>query len=73
MKEWAEKFYKGKLWKKCRTAFIKHRKDIDGGLCQKCGEKLGFIVHHIIELTPININNPEITLSWSNLQYVCKD
>lgn len=73
MKPWAEKFYKGKQWKKCRAAFVKHRKDIDGGFCQKCGEKTGFIVHHIIELTPQNIEEPTITLNWTNLQYVCKD
>ena len=73
MKPWAEKFYKGKQWKKCRAAFVKHRKDIDGGFCQKCGEKTGFIVHHIIELTPQNIDEPTITLNWTNLQYVCKD
>ena len=72
MKEWAEKFYKGRLWRRCRAGFIKHRQGIDGGLCQECGEKLGFIVHHITELTPTNINNPEISLSWSNLKYVCK-
>lgn len=30
-------------------------------------------VHHKIPLTPENINNPDITLNWDNLELLCKD
>ena len=29
-------------------------------------------MHHIEELTPFNINDPNITLNFDNLEYVCK-
>lgn len=29
------------------------------------------IVHHKTELTPENINDPEITLGWRNLELLC--
>lgn len=29
------------------------------------------IVHHKTELTPENINDPEITLGWQNLELLC--
>lgn len=32
----------------------------------------GEIVHHKIELTPANVNKPEITLSWDNLELLCR-
>ena len=31
------------------------------------------IVHHKIELTPDNIDNPKITLGFDNLEAVCRD
>ena len=31
------------------------------------------IVHHKIELTPDNIDNPLITLDFSNLEAVCRE
>ena len=47
-----------------------------GGLCEDCLERgeitPGEIVHHIVELTPENISNPEIALSWGNLRLVCR-
>lgn len=73
MKEFAKKFYKSAAWKKCRAAYIKHRIMVDGGLCEVCREKLGYIVHHKERLTPENIHNPKITLSFDKLQYDCKD
>ena len=71
-RKFAEAFYHSKPWKKCRASFISKRKAIDGGLCQDCHKRPGFIVHHKIELTPDNINNPDISLNHSNLKYVCK-
>ena len=31
------------------------------------------IVHHLIEITPQNIQDPSVTLNWSNLQAVCRE
>ena len=72
-KEWAIGFYKSKAWKKCRTAYIRHRQSIDGGICEVCKEKVGYIVHHTVLLTPENINNPDISLNHNLLRYDCKD
>ena len=33
----------------------------------------GEIVHHKAHITPQNINDPSITLDWSNLMLVCRD
>lgn len=70
-KEFAKAFYNSKKWKTCRVAYIKHRKSIDGGMCESCHEVPGYIVHHKEELTPNNINNPDITLNFENLKYDC--
>lgn len=72
-REFARWFYDSSEWRKCRAAFISYRISIDGGMCEICHERLGYIVHHKKKLTPININNPDISLSFSNLQYVCID
>lgn len=65
-KKWAKKFYNSTAWKKAREAYIKKVY----GLCENCGEP-GYIVDHIKELTPGNINNPEVTLNEKNFQYLC--
>ena len=73
MKEYAEGFYKSKEWKKCRAAYAKIR----GGLCERClkaGRYVpGEIVHHKIHITPDNIGSPDVTLSFDNLELVCRD
>ena len=71
-KEFARDFYDGKEWRHCRKSFIAMRKKIDGGMCQRCSERLGYIVHHKIPLTPENINDVSISLNHDNLEYVCK-
>jgi hypothetical protein len=71
-KEWARPFYTSKSWKKCRQSYIDIRNGIDGGMCEECHEVPGYIVHHKVQLTPQNINNADISLSHSNLKYVCK-
>lgn len=35
--------------------------------------KPGEIVHHRIEIDPININNPEVALNWDNLELLCRE
>lgn len=70
-REFSKAFYNSTAWKKCRASYIKYRKTIDGGMCETCHEKLGYIVHHKEELSPDNINNPNITLGFWNLKYDC--
>lgn len=67
-REFAKTFYKSKAWQKCREGYIASV----FGLCEKC-QRPGYIVHHKIELTPWNINDPAISLGWDNLQYLCLD
>lgn len=71
-KPFAEAFYHSKSWKDSRKAYIAYRISIDGGMCEDCHTELGYIVHHKIELTPENINDPDIALSFDNYEYVCK-
>lgn len=73
MQPWAASFYASGRWKKCRAGYIKFRRTIDGGLCEECRDKPGYIVHHKWALTPDNITDPDVSLSYSNLEYVCKD
>ena len=72
-REFAKKFYRSKNWKQCRESYITSV----NMLCEKCWEshivRKGYIVHHKIPLTPKNINDVSITLSHSNLQFLCLD
>lgn len=65
-KEWAKGFYNSKDWQDVRILRI----GMDRGLCRMCGRP-GNEVDHIIELTPDNINDPEISLNLDNLQTLC--
>ena len=71
-KAFAEGFYKSRTWQECRESYAKSK----GYLCENCLKKglynPGVIVHHIIELTPENINNPKVTLNHSNLRLLCR-
>ena len=73
MREFAASFYSSRPWQDTRLAYKKSK----GGLCEKCLKEgrytAGEIVHHKIPLSPENINNPHITLDWSNLQLLCRD
>lgn len=71
-KDYAKPFYHSTTWKKVRAAFIAHRVSIDGGLCQRCHENLGYIVHHSKYLDPMNITDANVALNWDNFEYVCK-
>lgn len=72
-KEFSAAFYKSQQWRKCRDAFAASK----GWLCEECAKKglivPGEIVHHRVELTPQNITDPSVTLSWSNLELVCRE
>lgn len=72
-KDFAKSFYSSKQWQECRNEYIKKR----GYLCENCLRKGIYkpaeIVHHKIELTPMNIDNPELTLGFDNLEAVCRE
>lgn len=70
-RNFAKLFYKRKQWLECRAAYIAERKAIDGGLCETCHDRLGYIVHHTIWLTQENINDPNIALNHEHLKYDC--
>lgn len=73
MQKYAEKFYKSKAWQQCRDAYARSK----GGLCEICLKQgryvPGEIVHHKIHLSPETIKDPKISLSWENLQLVCRE
>lgn len=73
MQPWAEQFYSSTAWKNLRE-IVKKR---DHYLCVDC-LKAGKMtpaeeVHHTVELTPTNIENPEISLNMSLLVSVCRE
>jgi 5-methylcytosine-specific restriction endonuclease McrA len=73
MKEFAREFYSSKAWRACRDTY----KSRIGGLCEEC-LKRGIYrpveeVHHKIPLTPENIHDPRITLSFDNLEGLCRE
>lgn len=72
-KQWAKSFYNSKKWKECRSGYISIRQSIDGGMCELCKQNLGYIVHHKETLTSNNVSNPEISLNYDMLMYVCHD
>lgn len=71
-REFARKFYSSKQWQDCRNEYMtkKHH------LCENCLRKGIYTparyVHHIVELDPINIENPEVALNFDNLEAVCR-
>lgn len=71
-REFAKSFYSSKAWQDCRNEYAKRAHH----LCEECLRKgiytPGVIVHHIEELTPLNINNPEVALNYNNLELLCR-
>lgn len=70
-KFFAKPFYNSKPWKDCRASYISKVY----GLCEHCLARglyePGYIVDHKVELNAENINDPMISLSHDNLQYLC--
>jgi 5-methylcytosine-specific restriction endonuclease McrA len=71
--KFAAAFYHSAAWANCRKEYAHSV----GGLCERC-LKAGKItpgtqVHHKQHLTPGNLNNPEITLNWNNLELLCDE
>ena len=71
-KDWAKGFYRSSAWLTTRASYISRRMSIDGGLCEECRSRLGYIVHHREHLTRQNINDPTIATAHDNLAYVCR-
>lgn len=71
--DFARAFYNSKAWRDLRFALIIER----GPKCQKCGQIVidtsKLIGHHRTPLTPLNINNPAITLNPENIDIICFD
>ena len=72
-KSFADVFYTSAAWRRCRKSYL----NSIGGLCQECKRRKLIVpadeVHHIIKLTPENINRPEIALNWKNLRALCEE
>lgn len=72
MQAWAESFYKSQQWVNVRNAYAQSQHY----LCESCLEvglyTPGEIVHHKIFLTRENITNPNIALSFDNLELLCR-
>ena len=62
----AKNFYKSSPWTRTRNAYFKSK----FGLCERCGES-AHIVYHKVYIN--NINKPDVTLNWDNLETVCQD
>lgn len=67
-KDYAVGFYNSKAWKRCRDAFMQSKYY----MCERCGG-VAVIAHHRNYITPENINDPNTTLDWDNLEAVCQD
>ena len=72
-KAFAKRFYSSKAWQDCRNEYAKRAHH----LCEDCLRRgiyrPGEIVHHKIELDPVNIEKPEIALNFDNLELLCRD
>ena len=73
MKDFTNRFYNHAAWMTVRDSYIAKRQRVDGGMCERCHDKLGYIVHHKIKLTPENIGDPAIALNQDLLEFVCLD
>lgn len=67
-REFAKSFYQSKAWRVARGIALRR----DNFTCQHCYGRAEE-VHHVIELTPDNINDPNIALNPDNLVCLCHD
>ena len=72
-KEFARHLYASKAWKDCRESYIASV----FYLCESCKKKgivkPGKILHHTCYLTPMNINDPNVSLNHALLRYDCQE
>lgn len=73
MQDFAKKLYKSKAWQRCRAAYISKV----GGLCERCLSNglivPGEIVHHKIYINQNNVNDPNVTLNFENVELLCRN
>lgn len=66
-------FYKSKTWERTRGLYLQKV----NGLCERCladgRVKAARFVHHKIYLTEANYKDPNISLSFDNLEALCHD
>lgn len=67
-REFAKAFYNSSAWQKARDYCLLR----DHHACVECGNAAEE-VHHIIWLSPSNINDPNISLNPDNLICLCHD
>lgn len=71
MRTFQTNFYGSQAWKDCRAAYIKSV----GGLCERCRSRgiitAGVVVHHKTHVNQDNVNDPNVTLNFDNLQLLC--
>ena len=65
-RDFAKQFYRGKTWRQARALALRR----DMYTCQDCGGRARE-VHHIVELSPDNIDDPAIALGADNLMSLC--
>lgn len=80
-KDYAVEFYNSQAWKDTRKAYYNYAR----GICERCQAEFeagkrsledmqpGRIVHHKKHLTPDNINDPAVALSFDNLELLCDE
>lgn len=72
-RDFSSPFYHSQSWRKTREAYFRFQ----NGLCERCKREgrltQGAIVHHKEHLTPQNIDDPSISLSFDNLELLCRD
>ena len=80
--DWAVAFYHSPAWRHNRNAYMQMELDTPYGIipplmCERCyanGDmRPAKVVHHKIHLTPDNIDDPHVTLSFDNFQRLCQD
>ena len=80
--DFAVRFYKSPAWERCRRAYLMEPIQtpygiVPPGMCERClmlGNLVpAHVVHHKEHLTPDNIDDPFVTLSFDNLQRLCQD
>lgn len=67
-------FYRGDRWRKLRAYLMQERSTADGLICAHCGKPIlkdyDAILHHVIELSPLNVNDDSIAYNPDNLVFV---
>lgn len=67
-KDFSKSFYNSTAWQQVSTTYMSSKNYI----CERCGQPAK-ICHHKVWLTPINIQDPNISLNTDNLEALCQD